>query len=122
MTLPRDYYTLQEIKTIILELSELVCRRSRKLKVHGAVVSVGCQGASFDDPSGFSRQTTMSDPTNATQLVYEAALALFKQHWEGQPVRRIHLSLSNLSDESQYQLTLFESRPATASSNGPLMR
>ncbi|AWV33218.1 DNA polymerase IV [Paenibacillus odorifer] len=111
MTLPRDYYTLQEIKTIILELSELVCRRSRKLKVHGAVVSVGCQGASFDDPSGFSRQTTMNDPTNATQLVYEAALALFKQHWEGQPVRRIHLSLSNLSDESQYQLTLFESRP-----------
>lgn len=111
MTLPRDYYRLQEIKTVILELSELVCRRLRKLKVHGAVVSVGCQGASFDIPTGFSRQSTMGDPTNATQLVYEAATALFQQHWDGQPVRRIHLSLSGLSDESQYQLTLFESRP-----------
>lgn len=111
MTLPRDYYKLQEIKTVILELSELVCRRCRKLKVHGAVVSVGCQGASFDAPTGFSRQSTMGDPTNATQLVYEAAVALFQLHWDGQPVRRIHLSLSNLSDENQYQLTLFESRP-----------
>ncbi|MDQ0193046.1 DNA polymerase IV [Paenibacillus wynnii] len=111
MTLPRDYPTLPEIKTILLELSELVCRRCRNLKVNGAVVSVGCQGASFDQPTGFSRQVTMSDPTNATNLVYEAAVALFRVHWDGQPVRRVHLSLSNLSDENQYQLTLFESRP-----------
>lgn len=111
MTLPRDYRTLQEIRTVLLELSELVCRRCRSLKVNGAVVSVGCQGASFDNPTGFSRQTTMSDPTNATNLVYKAAVALFRMHWDGQPVRRVHLSLSNLTDESQYQLTLFESRP-----------
>lgn len=123
MTLPRDYHTLKEIKTVLLELAELVCRRCRKLKVNGAVVSVGCQGASFDAPTGFSRQTTMSDPANATNLVYESAAALFTLHWDGQPVRRVHLSLSNLSDESQYQLTLFESRhaPATALSNRPLM-
>ncbi|WP_379134892.1 DNA polymerase IV [Paenibacillus sp. sgz500958] len=111
MTLPRDYRTLAEIKTILLELSELVCRRCRRLKVQGAVVSVGCQGASFETPTGFSRQTTMGDPANATNLIYEAAVALFKQHWDGQPVRRVHLSLSSLSDENQYQLTLFESRP-----------
>lgn len=111
MTLPRDYYTLKDIKTVLLELAELVCRRCRKLKVNGAVVSVGCQGANFDAPTGFSRQSTMSDPANATNLVYESAVALFVLHWDGQPVRRVHLSLSSLSDEGQYQLTLFESRP-----------
>ncbi|ASA20881.1 DNA polymerase IV [Paenibacillus donghaensis] len=111
MTLPRDYHTLQEIKTVLLELSEMVSRRCRRLKVNGAVLSVGCQGASFETPTGFSRQTTLSDPTNATSLVYEAAVPLFRQHWDGQPVRRVHLSLSGLSDESEYQLTLFESRP-----------
>ncbi|NUU64152.1 DNA polymerase IV [Paenibacillus agri] len=111
MTLPRDYYTLAEIKTVLLELAELVCRRCRRLAVNGAVVSVGCQGASFEAPTGFSRQSKMSDPTNATSLVYEAAVALFRRHWDGQPVRRVNLSLSELSDENQYQLTLFESRP-----------
>ncbi|MEK4064393.1 MULTISPECIES: DNA polymerase IV [Paenibacillus] len=111
MTLPRDYRTLKEIKTILLELSELVCRRCRSLKVNGAVVSVGCQGASFEMPTGFSRQTVMNDPTNATNLVYEAAVELFQRHWDNQPVRRVNLSLSTLSDESEYQLTLFESRP-----------
>ncbi|GGF71832.1 DNA polymerase IV 2 [Paenibacillus albidus] len=111
MTLPRDYRTMAEIRTILLELAEMVCRRCRSLMVNGAVLSVGCQGASFDRPTGFSRQSTMSDPTNATNLVYEAAVSLFRLHWDGQPVRRVHLSLSNLSDENQYQLTLFESRP-----------
>ncbi len=53
----------------------------------------------------------MNDPANATNLVYESAVALFVLHWDGQPVRRVNLSLSTLSDESQYQLTLFESRP-----------
>jgi len=111
MTLPRDYRALPEIMTVLLELCELVCRRCRSLKVNGAVVSVGCQGASFELPTGFSRQITMSDPTNATNLVYEAAVSLFRVHWDGQPVRRVHISLSNLTDEDQYQLTLFESRP-----------
>ncbi|MNO23505.1 DNA polymerase IV [compost metagenome] len=111
MTLPRDYHSMKEIKTILLELSELVCRRCRSLKVNGAVVSIGCQGASYEVPTGFSRQSVMSDPTNATNLVYEAAAALFQRHWDGKPVRRVSLSLSTLTDENQYQLTLFESRP-----------
>lgn len=111
MTLPRDYRTLEEISIVLLELCELVCRRCRALGVNGSVVSVGCRGADFDRPTGFSRQETMPDPANATNLVYEAAMRLFRRHWDGQPVRRVGISLSGLSDENQYQLTLFEPRP-----------
>ncbi|MBO9597218.1 MAG: DNA polymerase IV, partial [Cohnella sp.] len=45
MTLPRDYRTLEELKVVLLELTELVCRRCRGLGYMGFVVSVGCQGA-----------------------------------------------------------------------------
>ncbi|MNB80532.1 DNA polymerase IV [compost metagenome] len=111
MTLPRDYRSFAEIKVVLLELCELVCRRCRSLGMNGSVVSVGCQGASFEEPTGFSRQTTLPDPCNATNLVYEAAIRLFRLHWDDQPVRRVSVTLSGLSSEMEYQLTLFESRP-----------
>lgn len=109
MTLPRDYTTLPEIRTIILELAELVCLRCRSINVKGAVISVACAGASFDRPTGFSRQATMLDATNVTNYVYRAAVALFRKHWDGQPVRRVGVSLSGFSTGDEYQVSLFGS-------------
>jgi len=108
MTLPRDYATLQEIKTIILELTELVCLRCRSIGVKGAVVTVGCAGANYDRPTGFNRQSKMLDATNVTNHIYHAAVDLFKSHWDGNPVRRIGISLTGFSAGDEYQASLFE--------------
>lgn len=110
MTLPRDYRQLDEIRVILLELAELVCRRCRGLHVMGQVVSVGCQGADFDHPTGFYRQMKMAEPTNVTNQVYHEAVELFERHWEGLPVRKLALSLSQLSDDAVYQVSLFDER------------
>jgi DNA polymerase-4 len=110
MTLPRDYGTKQEIEVILLELSEEVCRRSRAKGYMGRVVSAGAQGADFDRPAGFFRQATLPDPTDITQEVYEAAKTVFFNHWNGEPVRKIGVTLSGLSPSDQYQLTLFGDR------------
>lgn len=110
MTLPRDYRTLDEILVPILELTELVCQRSRSKGFMGHVVSVGCRGADFDYPTGFHRQMKMADPTNATKHVYEEAVKLFKQHWDGLPVRQLGVSLSQLTSEDQYQISIFDDR------------
>ncbi|UJF32157.1 DNA polymerase IV [Paenibacillus hexagrammi] len=110
MTLPRDYATLDEIKVVLLELSELVCLRCRSLKYMGSVVSVGCQGADFDRPTGFYRQMKIPDPTNVTNHVYKAVVQLFQQHWDGLPVRKVAVGISQLSSEESYQLTMFEER------------
>jgi DNA polymerase-4 len=110
MTLPRDYAAKDEIEVILLELSEEVCRRSRAKGYMGRVVSAGAQGADFDRPTGFFRQTTLPDPTDITQEVYEAARAVFFSHWNGEPVRKIGVTLSALSPAGQYQLTLFGDR------------
>lgn len=108
MTLPRDYGKLEEIKVVLLELTELVCQRCRGLGFMGRVVTVSCMGADFDRPTGFSRQLKMEDPSNITNQVYQWACRLLEKYWDGLPVRRVGVSLSQLTPDSEYQLSLFD--------------
>lgn len=110
MTLPRDYGTWEEIRIVLLELSELVCRRCRDKGLMGQVVSAGCQGADFDRPAGFYRQKKIADPTNLSGDVFAAAADLFRRHWDGQPIRKVGVALGGLTDDSVVQLTLFDDR------------
>ncbi|PQP82241.1 DNA polymerase IV [Paenibacillus sp. PCH8] len=110
MTLPRDYDTWEDIKVVLLELAELVSRRSRDKSLMGHVVSVGCRGQDYDRPTGFSRQMKVNEPTNITDEVYDAAAALFLRHWDGLPIRRISVSLTGLVPDSEVQLSWFDDR------------
>ncbi|MCD9023286.1 DNA polymerase IV [Cohnella silvisoli] len=110
MTLPYDYRKFEEIEVVLLELAEEVCRRSRSKGYQGRVLTVGCQGADFDRPTGFYRQMTLPDPTNITHDIAIAARRLFQEHWNGLPVRKLAINLTQLSDDSTYQLTLFDDR------------
>ncbi|SMF88103.1 DNA polymerase-4 [Paenibacillus uliginis N3/975] len=109
MTLPRDYGTLAEIKVILLELTELVCQRCRALGCMGHVVSVGCMGADYDHPTGFNHQMKMEDPSNITNQVYRWACRLLELYWDGLPVRRVGISLTQLTPDTEYQMSLFDS-------------
>jgi len=111
MTLPRDYYKLEEAFVPLLELTEMVCRKCREKGYMGSVVSVGCRGADFDRPTGFSRQMKLPDPTNVTKQVYNEVTALFRRHWDGQPIRQVGVTMSGLVPEDEYQITLFDDRP-----------
>ncbi|NHN35528.1 DNA polymerase IV [Paenibacillus agricola] len=108
MTLPRDYAKEEEIDTILLELTEEICRDARRKRYMGSTVTVGCMCSPFDSPTGFSRQMTMPDPTNITNTVYEAARKLFYQFWDGMPVRRAGVTISGLVEDAEYQITMFE--------------
>lgn len=108
MTLPRDYYDACEIEVVLFELVSQVCRRCRSKGVMGSVISVGCQGADFDVPTGFSRQMKMPDPSNLSKYVFEYAKMVFRKHWDRLPVRRIGVSISDLKNDQEYQLTIFD--------------
>jgi DNA polymerase-4 len=110
MTLPRDYRTLQEILVVILELAELVCQHCRAKGYMGWVVSVGCMGADYGSPSGFFRQMKMHDPTNLAEDVYEIAKILINKHWDNLPVRKVGVTLSELTSDQEYQYVLFGDR------------
>ncbi|GKS12915.1 DNA polymerase IV 2 [Paenibacillus chitinolyticus] len=108
MTLPRDYIRREEVENILLEMTEEVCRDSRRKGYMGKVVSVSCMCSPYEAPTGFSRQMKMSDPSNNTNTVFEAVKVLFYRHWDRMPVRRIGVMLSGMVEDNGYQLTLFD--------------
>lgn len=108
MTLPHDYETLEEIKVILLELSEEVARRTRRHGYFGQTVSLGIRGADFSFPTGFHRQIKLLSPTDYGMDIYRAALILLKRHWDQSPVRSASITLSQLAPADSQQLNLFD--------------
>jgi len=107
------YRTLEDIETVLLELVVEVCRRSRRHGRMGRVISVAAAETDGERSSGFSRQITLPQPSSLTHEVAAAAHKLFVDHWSGLPVSRLSVALTDLSDDSVFQLTLFEDRAAT---------
>ncbi|MGI6227658.1 MAG: DNA polymerase thumb domain-containing protein, partial [Peptococcales bacterium] len=110
ITLLRDYNKAAEIKTVILELCEEVARRAREVKMAAKTVSLGL-GYSHEAPGGgFFRSFTREEPTNITMEIYEVCLILFTKNYQGEVVRQVHVSLTNLVPDNAVQLNLFEDR------------
>ncbi|MNI89283.1 DNA polymerase IV [compost metagenome] len=38
-------------------------------------------------------------------------MGLFRRHWDGQPVRKVGVTVSMLVEDGEYQLMLFDERP-----------
>ncbi|WP_163536603.1 DNA polymerase IV [Gracilibacillus sp. YIM 98692] len=107
-TLPRDYEKMEEIKVILLELSEEVAQRVRSKNYRGSTVSVGVRGADFKHPTGFHRQMKLTSSTDFGMDIFKAAFTLFCAHWDGLPIRSVSITLSQLQPADSYQLSLFD--------------
>lgn len=107
------YSRLQDIETVLLELVIEVCQRTRRNRVMGTVVTLSATEADGRRTHSFSRQITLQQPTALTHEVADAAHQLFIKHWSGLPVSRLSIALSELTDDSAIQLTLFDDRSKT---------
>jgi DNA polymerase V len=105
-TLFHDYY-VPDIFQIILEMVDDVTRRLRLHRRVARTVSFGI-GYSKHVGGGFSRQITLDQPTANASLIYEACLSLFRTYYEDEPIRRVHVAVTNLSENHYYQFTLFD--------------
>ncbi len=105
----RDY-TKEEALTCILDLCEEACRRARQAKKVGRTIHLGV-GYSSETGGGFSRSTSIYTPTNITMEMYEVCVQLFHRFYDGySKIRRIYVTLTNLSDDDETQLDLFNER------------
>lgn len=104
------YRHLKDIEVVLLELVLEVCQRTRRHNYMGSVVSVSAAETDGERSTWFSRQTTLPQPTSLTHEVAAAAHKLFKEHWSGLPLSNLSVTLSQLTDDSVIQLTLFEDR------------
>ena len=106
--LMRDYDDPKEVKQVILEMCEEVARRARQYKKCGRTVSLGI-GYSQETGGGFYRSKSIDQPTNVTTDIYDVCLHIFKKHYQPKAVRKISVVLSNIYDDVNLQLSLFES-------------
>lgn len=104
----RDYKEEEEIKSVILEMCEEVARRARTHRKAGRTISFGVSYSEDEFGGGFYRSRSLEHPTNRTMDIYRVCCGLFREHYEGKTVRKINIALSNVVDDMEFQLDLFD--------------
>jgi DNA polymerase V len=105
-TLFHDYFP-PDIFQIILEMVDDISRRLRLHKKVSRTISFGI-AYSKEVGGGFSRQITLDQPTSSSSIIYSTCIELFSRFYENEPIRRVHVSAGNLSENHIYQYSLFE--------------
>ncbi|ALC90035.1 UV damage repair protein UvrX [Bacillus sp. FJAT-18017] len=104
----RDYKDEEEIKHVILEMCEEVARRARAHRKAGRTITLGIGYSQDEFGGGFQRARTVSEPTNVTMDIYRVCLELFGENYSGKTVRQINITLGNIVDDTELQMSLFD--------------
>lgn len=100
-----DIVSVEQVLPILLEQCDVVTTRMRRKGKKCTSVSVTFRTLDFKNKS---HQTTLSNATDMTDEIFRNAKKLFTESWKGEPLRMIGVALTNLTDESFEQLSLFE--------------
>ena len=105
--LPRDYYDQGEIELVLSEMAQQVAIRLRRAKKKTTCVSIQIAYAHQAEKSPLSAQMKI-DPSQETQSLIQAVLYLFRQHYQGDPVRQVGVRYSQLTDQAIHYYSLFD--------------
>lgn len=106
ITLSKDAATEEEAREILLRLAESVGARLRKAKQKANMLSVEVKYYNFEVNS---HQRQMKRPTNSDTDLYREAASLYRELWDGRPVRLLGIRSSKLVGENEpKQLSIFD--------------
>lgn len=103
----QDYYR-DTAPQIILEMSDTLAERLRAINKKVMVVHLG---VGYNRDSGylsFSRQKKLSEPINLGSDIAKVCMSIFDKYYHDEPIRRIHIAVSGLTENQGVQLSLFE--------------
>lgn len=104
-TVAHDIVEWEAASQVLLSLCETVGMRLRQDGVKVSVVGVQLRDFQFVN---LTRQSMLRSPTNSTNMIYEEACRLFRQAWDGTPLRLIGVFTSRAAKEEYEQLDLFQ--------------
>lgn len=105
VTLSKDIASEEEIKKVLIEISENVSSRLRKIGRCCSSISVSIRTSNFKN---YSHQKKLKNPTNCTKNIIETSNIIFIEMWKREPIRLIGIQLSGLCDSEVKQISLFE--------------
>lgn len=106
-TFTTDSYDLEEVLTVLLHLAEKVGRRLRLAGMFGRTIALKLR---YYDFTTLTRHTSLQEPTNLDQIIYQTGKELLLKNYSGQPVRLIGISLQNLGHTTMQQLSFLETK------------
>jgi DNA polymerase-4 len=104
-TIPFDVTDRREALLVLLSLTERVAIRMRRKGALGQVVTVSIKNFHLER---ISHQRRMPHPTQSTRALFEVVEALFDEAWTGTPIRHLGVRVSDLTDQTFDQLSLFD--------------
>ena len=104
-TLPEDLVDIVSIKRVLRKLSEMVGLRLRKEEKYATVVSIQLKNSSFIT---YGHQKKVVNPISSDEDIYEVACELLKNMYKGDPIRLVGLRVSDFTDKTYEQISLFE--------------
>ena len=108
VVLPYNYTVLEEIKSVLRDLSISVGNRLRKKKMFASNVNILVK---FDDFSTINKQLMLDNPINSDDDILEHAISLFNSVWNSdsdKKIRSLGVGVSNLTTVYKVQLSIFE--------------
>lgn len=105
-TLSEDAKTYEEAAAVFEQLAKSVGRRLREAGQKANMVSMEIK---YYDFQSMSHQTQLAKPTNVDSVLYETACRLFRESWNGEPIRLLGIRTAKLVDASEpEQLSIFD--------------
>ena len=104
-TTSHNLNTLDEIYDVLYPLVENVSIRLRKKDKYTSLIGVMLKDKNFKT---YSHQRKLNNPTSNTDDIYSVAKELVKELWNEEGIRLVGVSLSKLSNNLSYQLSMFE--------------
>jgi len=108
-TLAQDVVTEEEASRVLFRLAESVGARLRKAGQRAGMLSVEIKYYNFET---CSHQKQLFQDTNSDRVIHNAAMELFRELWNGEPIRLLGIRSSKLSEEGEpQQLSIFDIQP-----------
>ena len=101
-------YTEENIHIIIREMIEVLTKRLRENNKQTSLIGLGI-GYSKNIGGGFYHMQKLDNSTTSEKTIYDVCNIIFDKYYENLPIRKVSISLGNLSDDTGVQLNLFES-------------
>lgn len=102
-TVEEDLVDLDHIFHMLLAQADIVCARMRSEEAKCRCVAVSYRTIAWQNKS---HQQKLSEPTDTTETIYEAAKKLITEGWNKEPLRLIGLALTDI-DRGGYEQMSF---------------
>ena len=104
-TLLYDYDDIIEINKELKKISNSLSTELRSQNKYCGTIAIIIKDMCFKTTT---HQTKLKNSTNSEDVIYEISTKLFKEHWDLTPVRLIGIRLDSLTENNDYQISLFE--------------